>query len=144
MRFYNIVCLVAIVSSAFGCIQQDSSCAPTAESSTGSASGKPTHDEEPNTPDNEPCSEHADCESNECVPTILHAEGSSGVCWSDSFEGCALVEFEPWVIEAMCGMRELVVCQSESTPEMQMQCVPPDGGSAPWVANLLCCDPSFL
>ena len=92
----------------------------------------------------EPCSDHSACHSHECVPTIVHEEGSVGICWDEQFEGCALVDFEQWVVVDMCNARDLVVCQLQSTSEMQTMCAPPEGGSAPWIANLLCCDPSFI
>lgn len=142
MKFYGIALSFFIASLVIGCVEQETSCTASSEESGGSTE-KPMQIEPPTT-NNEPCLVHADCQSDECVPTILHTEGSVGVCWDEQFEGCALVDFEQWVIDAMCGARELVVCQLQSTPEMQAQCVPPDGGSAPWIANLLCCDPSFL
>jgi hypothetical protein len=122
--------------SLVGCT--DSSC----EIST--QSGSEIVDNRADSSNNRSCSIHADCSSDECVPTILHEEGSVGICWSAEFEGCALVDFPEWVIVDMCNDRELVVCQLKLTPEMTAQCAPPIGGNAPWIANFLCCNPSFL
>jgi hypothetical protein len=88
-----------------------------------------------------PCSAHSDCESNECVPTVVHLPGTTGQCWDNAFTGCATVDFESWVKTAMCGERNLMVCQPDLTSDMQHACVPPEGGSAPWIANFMCCDP---
>lgn len=143
MKFCNIVLLLVVAIVECGCIEQETACTANVETDGAPSTEKPIQIEPPST-DNVSCSVHSDCQSDECVPTILHIAGSVGVCWDVQFEGCALVDFEQWVIADMCGMRELVVCQLQSTPEMQAQCVPPDGGSAPWIANLLCCDPSFL
>jgi len=93
---------------------------------------------------NQECLEHAECESAECVPTFDAPEGSAGVCWDDAFRGCDAVDFAAWVIDAFCGPRALAVCQWAPTAGTEAHCAPPSESMAPWVANFMCCDPSFL
>jgi hypothetical protein len=149
VKAYSVISVLAICVTVVGCIQQESSssCVDNDEQEASEAPpevGQGDGGTENVIAGNEPCSAHAECASNECVPTVVHAPDATGRCWSDTFNGCALVNFDEWVIDAMCGQRELAVCQLAANSEMQAHCVPPDGGAAPWIANFQCCDPSFL
>ena len=90
---------------------------------------------------NQPCNVKAECALDECVSTVDPLSGYDGVCWSEAFVGCAVVNFEGWVIDAFCGTRRLEICQTAMTPEMETRCDPPVDSLAPWIANFQCCDP---
>lgn len=129
---------IAIEMFASGCIQQECSSDSASALEANGEAEKPGGSSN-GIGNNQACSVHEDCASDECVPAVYHEPGTTGVCWSDTFEGCVLVDFEQWVIEDMCGADELYVCQTALTPQMQANCTPPDGGAAPWSADFQCC-----